>query len=205
MCCAYLCPLPSNGDGVLLRRPSRGRLGPPARQHAARHATGGCPPFSPLLHSSSLFYYYSYPLPPRSPRPRGEFKVGHKAVGTVQCRWHSSHSTAMAFYCSSAVSRSAPQYSCSLTHTEGGRLILASCDTPGVMQTPVPGLLGSANGGTDFNDCVHPFARLVVEGLWGYRPDYPNGRSGGRGRLRGILYIVVVQDILVVYSSSIFQ
>jgi hypothetical protein len=66
------------------------------------------------------------------------------------------------------------------------------------MQTPVPGLLGSANGGTDFNDCVHPFARLVVEGLWGYRPDYPNGRSGGRGRLRGILYIVVV------YSSSIF-
>jgi hypothetical protein len=45
-----------------------------------------------------------------------------------------------------------------------------------MLQSPVPGLIGAAVGGTDFNDCVHPFARLVVEGLFGYRPDYPSGR-----------------------------
>jgi hypothetical protein len=40
---------------------------------------------------------------------------------------------------------------------------------------PVPGNLGSPQGGTDFGDCIHPFARTLVEGLFGYAPDYPNG------------------------------
>lgn len=38
----------------------------------------------------------------------------------------------------------------------------------------VPGDAGAPNGGTDFNDCSSMFARTVVEGLFGYRPDYPN-------------------------------
>jgi hypothetical protein len=40
---------------------------------------------------------------------------------------------------------------------------------------PVPGALASASTGTDFADIVSPFCRCVVEGLFGYRPDYPNG------------------------------
>jgi hypothetical protein len=40
---------------------------------------------------------------------------------------------------------------------------------------PVPGDLGYPNGGTDFNDCASMFCRAVVEGLFGYRPDYPSG------------------------------
>ena len=39
---------------------------------------------------------------------------------------------------------------------------------------PVPGDLGYPCGGTDFNDCASMFCRTVVEGLFGYRPDYPN-------------------------------
>jgi hypothetical protein len=39
----------------------------------------------------------------------------------------------------------------------------------------VPGDLGFPNGGIDFNDCASMFCRSVVEGLFGYRPDYPNG------------------------------
>jgi len=39
----------------------------------------------------------------------------------------------------------------------------------------VPGDLGFPNGGTDFNDCASMFCRTVVDGLFGYRPDYPNG------------------------------
>ena len=95
--------------------------------YAATCGTTCCRWAPPLLAPSSFFFILLlllYPLPPRSLRPRGELKVGHKVVGTVQCRWHSSHSTAMAFYCSSAVSCSAPQYSCSLTHTEGASFLL---------------------------------------------------------------------------------
>jgi hypothetical protein len=40
---------------------------------------------------------------------------------------------------------------------------------------PVPGDLGHTAGGTDFNDCASTFARTVVEGLFGYRPNYPQG------------------------------
>jgi hypothetical protein len=40
---------------------------------------------------------------------------------------------------------------------------------------PVPGDLGHTAGGTDFNDCASMFARTVVEGLFGYKPNYPYG------------------------------
>ncbi len=40
---------------------------------------------------------------------------------------------------------------------------------------PVPGDMGHPSGGTDFNDCNSMMARAVVEGVFGYRPDYPNG------------------------------
>ncbi len=39
----------------------------------------------------------------------------------------------------------------------------------------VPADLGHPAGATDFNDCASMFARTVVEGLFGYAPDYPNG------------------------------
>lgn len=42
-------------------------------------------------------------------------------------------------------------------------------------ESPVPGNTGVWYGGTDFSDCVTPFARAVVCGLFGYRPDRPNG------------------------------
>ncbi|WP_347840581.1 DUF4450 domain-containing protein [uncultured Draconibacterium sp.] len=40
----------------------------------------------------------------------------------------------------------------------------------------VPGNLGGQQGGTDFGDCVHTFSRTLVEGLFGFKPDYPNGK-----------------------------
>ena len=40
---------------------------------------------------------------------------------------------------------------------------------------PVPGNLGEAVGGVDFNDCSSMFCRALVEGLFGYEPDYPRG------------------------------
>jgi hypothetical protein len=39
-----------------------------------------------------------------------------------------------------------------------------------------PGNLGSVQGGIDFGDCIHPFARTLVSGLFGYQPDYPNDK-----------------------------
>ena len=39
----------------------------------------------------------------------------------------------------------------------------------------VPGDMGGPAGGTDFNDCNSVFARTVVEGMFGYRPDYTLG------------------------------
>lgn len=39
----------------------------------------------------------------------------------------------------------------------------------------VPGDFGAPAGGTDFGDCTHMFARTLVEGLFGYAPDRPNG------------------------------
>ncbi|MEO7298208.1 MAG: DUF4450 domain-containing protein [Verrucomicrobiota bacterium] len=39
----------------------------------------------------------------------------------------------------------------------------------------VPGGFSHIGAGTDFSDNSHMFARAVVEGLFGYDPDYPNG------------------------------
>jgi len=39
----------------------------------------------------------------------------------------------------------------------------------------VPGNQGQAEGGTDFTDVLSMFCRVVVEGLFGFSPDYPNG------------------------------
>lgn len=39
-----------------------------------------------------------------------------------------------------------------------------------------PGNLGHKAGGYDFGDCSHMFARTMIEGLFGYVPDYPNGK-----------------------------
>jgi hypothetical protein len=39
----------------------------------------------------------------------------------------------------------------------------------------VPGNLGDPSGGIDFGDCMHPFTRTVVQGLFGFNPDLPNG------------------------------
>lgn len=38
----------------------------------------------------------------------------------------------------------------------------------------VPGNLGADQGGIDFGDCVHMFARTMVSGMFGFMPDYPN-------------------------------
>jgi hypothetical protein len=40
----------------------------------------------------------------------------------------------------------------------------------------VPGGFSHIGAGTDFSDCTSMFARVVVEGLFGYDPDLPNGR-----------------------------
>jgi len=40
----------------------------------------------------------------------------------------------------------------------------------------IPGNLGDAKGGIDFGDCIHPFSRTLVSGLFGYNPDYPNNK-----------------------------
>lgn len=42
-------------------------------------------------------------------------------------------------------------------------------------QSVVPGNVSSPQCGTDFGDNLHPFTRAVVQGLFGYQPDYPNG------------------------------
>jgi len=39
-----------------------------------------------------------------------------------------------------------------------------------------PGNFGGVQGGIDFGDCVHTFTRTLVSGLFGYNPDYPNGK-----------------------------
>ncbi|HNX78904.1 MAG TPA: hypothetical protein PKJ24_03430, partial [Prolixibacteraceae bacterium] len=39
-----------------------------------------------------------------------------------------------------------------------------------------PGNFGGIQGGIDFGDCVHTFSRTLVSGLFGFQPDYPNGK-----------------------------
>ena len=60
--------------------------------------------------------------------------------------------------------------------TEDGWDLLRGTFPESLMYGPVPGDMGYPAGGTDFSDCVSPFARVVVRGLFGYRPDYPANR-----------------------------
>ncbi|HBE43680.1 MAG TPA: hypothetical protein DDW27_21285 [Bacteroidales bacterium] len=46
----------------------------------------------------------------------------------------------------------------------------------------IPGNLGDAKGGIDFGDCIHPFSRTLVSGLFGYNPDYPDKKVTIRPR-----------------------
>lgn len=58
---------------------------------------------------------------------------------------------------------------------DGGWNILRGTFPHMAFYGPVPGDLGYPCGATDFNDCSSMFCRTVVEGLFGYRPDHPNG------------------------------
>jgi hypothetical protein len=58
---------------------------------------------------------------------------------------------------------------------DDGMIVLAGSLRRDMLLSGVPGQTGGANGGTDFNDCVHPASRALVEGLFGYQPDYPSG------------------------------
>lgn len=51
---------------------------------------------------------------------------------------------------------------------ENGRFGMSNLISPGALSHP--------NCSLDFSDISSMFARAVVEGLFGYRPDYPNGR-----------------------------
>ncbi|MEI8235357.1 MAG: DUF4450 domain-containing protein [Verrucomicrobiota bacterium] len=59
---------------------------------------------------------------------------------------------------------------------EGGFEIVRGCNSEGAFESAVPGNLGLPYGncGTDFGDCLSSFARTVVSGVFGYRPDRPN-------------------------------
>eukprot|EP00729_Bicosta_minor_P024352 gene24352-8327_t len=59
---------------------------------------------------------------------------------------------------------------------DGGYQILSGNMRHDQYNFVTPGGLGASNGGIDFNDIVHPFARTIVEGVFGFNPDYPNGK-----------------------------
>ncbi len=58
---------------------------------------------------------------------------------------------------------------------EGYRLLLGAL-LESAYAGAVPGGFSHIGAGTDFADSKDMFARVVVEGLFGYVPDYPNGR-----------------------------
>jgi hypothetical protein len=58
---------------------------------------------------------------------------------------------------------------------EGWELLLGAA-LESAYASSVPGGFSHIGAGTDFADNCHMFARTVVEGLFGYDPDYPNGR-----------------------------
>lgn len=58
---------------------------------------------------------------------------------------------------------------------DGGYSILQGATLESAYASAVPGGFSHIGAATDFGDCVHMFARAVVEGLYGYVPDYPNG------------------------------
>ncbi len=59
---------------------------------------------------------------------------------------------------------------------DAGYEILRGVTHEGCFASAVPGGFSHIGAGTDFGDSVHIYARTVVEGLYGYVPDYPNGR-----------------------------
>jgi hypothetical protein len=59
---------------------------------------------------------------------------------------------------------------------ERGFEILRGTYHESALESVVPGNFGMNYGGTDFGECHPLFARAVVSGLFGYRPDRPNGR-----------------------------
>lgn len=67
-----------------------------------------------------------------------------------------------------------------------------------------PGNFGHKAGGYDFGDCSHTFSRTLVEGLFGYNPDYPNHLV----RLRTLLpsswdkASLSLPDISITYARS---
>lgn len=56
-----------------------------------------------------------------------------------------------------------------------GYKLLQGATLESAYASAVPGGFSHIGAATDFGDCVHMFARAVVEGLYGYVPDYPNG------------------------------
>ncbi len=60
---------------------------------------------------------------------------------------------------------------------EGAFEIINGNISEGAFESGVPGNLGVpyASCGTDFGDCVSAFDRVVTSGIFGYRPDRPNG------------------------------
>jgi hypothetical protein len=58
---------------------------------------------------------------------------------------------------------------------DDGMNVLAGNLRRDMLLSGIPGQAGAANGGTDFNDCVHPASRALIEGLFGFQPDYPSG------------------------------
>ena len=58
---------------------------------------------------------------------------------------------------------------------EGYRLF-RTCFLQSMYNLYVPGGLGTLKTSTDFTDISTSFARTLVEGLFGYRPDYPHGK-----------------------------
>lgn len=58
---------------------------------------------------------------------------------------------------------------------DAGYSILEGATLESAYASAVPGGFSHIGAATDFADNVHMFARAVVEGLYGYAPDYPNG------------------------------
>ena len=58
---------------------------------------------------------------------------------------------------------------------DAGYELLEGATLESAYASAVPGGFSHIGAATDFGDNVHMFARTVVEGLYGYVPDYPNG------------------------------
>jgi hypothetical protein len=59
---------------------------------------------------------------------------------------------------------------------EDGWKLLMGNYREGLYNSTVPGAVSHKSCGTDFGDANTTFCRLIVEGLFGYVPDRPNGQ-----------------------------